>query len=158
VSTKKDSTVTEKQVIRLPAGTISTDMSLEEFVNACATQNVPYSWPLHIVVWAISTVISPDGTIGDRFPTWLRMIIAFVGAKRFNSWHKRSVDAMEEKLNPIMIEYRNQRIFEQAIALDGGKNLFLLYGEKHIPGLMLLFEQAGWVLKQSTELDLNTFS
>ena len=65
---------------------------------------------------------------------------------------------MEEKLNPIMIEYRNQRIFEQAIALDGGKNLFLLYGEKHIPGLMLLFEQAGWVLKQSTELDLNTFS
>ncbi len=64
------------------------------------------------------------------------------------------------KLVPVIIGYRNKvavDIIERYSARENLQNIFVHYGEGHIPGMIKLLEGKGWRLVSLSRLDLAAF-
>jgi hypothetical protein len=47
-------------------------------------------------------------------------------------------------VDEIFVDYRNRVIFDKVRNSSDGENVFLIYGEAHLPGLAKLFVEDGW--------------
>jgi len=149
---EKHETSNQRQ-IKYPPGTIQVDISIQEAANLGAAARVPYSWLLHCMFSTSFVGVSSDGTHDfSRYPLWFKAV-CFVGRKRSSNWMKKSIATMIRAWKPILLDYRNQKIFEKICLVGGGKDLFLLYGEEHLAGLVKLFQQDGWELTQTDAID-----
>ncbi len=61
------------------------------------------------------------------------------------------------KAYPILLDYRNEVAIDKVKKHSNGQNAFIHYGEKHINGLTDLLKNDGWVVKETTYLNLAEF-
>ena len=61
------------------------------------------------------------------------------------------------KANPVILGYRNHIAVAQIKKSSDGRNIFLHYGEKHISGLVRLFQGEGWIVKEISYTELADF-
>ncbi len=130
--------------MKYPPDALRADVSRQEIANLGAERNIPYSWALHLMYSTTFRAILDDGSKDlSRIPWWYKAVI-LVGGSLLNRWMQRSMTAVFQAWEPILLDYRNERIFRQVCDSSGSKDLFLLYGENHLAGLMELFQQDGW--------------
>lgn len=58
-----------------------------------------------------------------------------------------------QKLYPIMITHRNMVAMNTIRRHDTGRDIFVTYGNAHIPGLINLFLLDGWAVESTREID-----
>jgi len=58
------------------------------------------------------------------------------------------------KAKPIILDYRNKVAVTKVEKHANGRHVFVHYGEKHIKGLVRLFQKAGWNVKEITYRNL----
>jgi len=63
-------------------------------------------------------------------------------------------DFLMRKATPIIRDYRNEVAVAHIRARAQGRNIFIHYGEKHIEGLVHLLVGEGFVVKETTHIDL----
>ena len=61
------------------------------------------------------------------------------------------------KAMPIILDYRNEVALCAIQEQSDERNVFIHYGEKHIEGLLRLFQMDGWTVKETTHVDLGDF-
>ncbi len=61
------------------------------------------------------------------------------------------------KADPVIIDYRNEVAVKTIRSHSHKQNVFIHYGEKHVPGLVRLLRSDGWVVKETTYTDLAKF-
>jgi hypothetical protein len=144
---KMQSLQTEK--LKYPEGAVNIDASFQELGNLCDSKGLYLS---RVRAFFLFTMyegfrIAPEQ---HQFPWWYKMLFWNNGNWLW-SWLWSSLRALIAQVRPVLIDERNQIIFEKVTKKDSSKRLFLLYGKSHIPGLLSLFQGDGWKLNETCE-------
>jgi len=138
---------TQRGSLKYPPEGINADISLEEMVNAIDRAGVRCS---RILLYVVSALLIKKPTAVSEYPLSLRIAIA-IARRRFSAWFGRSFWSLLNRSFPLTVDYRNEAIFRIVMNQSGGRNIFLLYGVSHIPGLLKHLENDGWKIKQASE-------
>lgn len=138
---------TQRESLRYPPEGINADISLEELVNAIDRAGVRCS---RILLYVVSALLTKKPRAVSEYPLLLRIVMT-IANRRFSTWFGNSLWSLLNKSFPFTVDYRNEAIFRIVATQSGGKNIFLLYGASHVPGLLKHLESDGWKIKQAPE-------
>jgi len=145
---------TQKEKIVYPKDAIHADITFAEFTRLLDKNG----FKCNFLLWLLTQVsekrlheiakenFSEKGSLNDLLD------------KRKKSWKKRLFGwFIFRKAKPIILGYRNKIAITKINEYQNGKNGFVHYGERHIPGLVKLLKKDGWVVKKTTYTDLAKF-
>jgi len=132
---------------------VKADMTLQEFVNFLDKEGVRCS---RLLCWMFELAFKLEGA-----PRWVSFFDKMSGellGRAVGRYIKRSCAVIFKQAEPILYGRRNEIIFAQVKELGGKNDLYLVYGNKHIPGIVKLFEEDGWGVVNIKDSPLSVFS
>lgn len=136
---EKEGLVHQADALQVPQA-IHADLSLQEIANLLDKQGARCSW--FLLQLYLAALRKPT-------PLWLNLLVILIG-KPLGEWCRKSIAGIFQVGKPILQDHRNGIIFEIIKKKGGDKDIFLIYGDKHIPSLTKLFEKDGWVIRENS--------